>query len=110
MSLPAWDTRGPHCFQPREHGFKLLAYFCHYRVHLDSSLARGAYLDGLADFDGGMKRSVEMDLIGEILLVSLHRLQHLLGRPLLAEVLGWMEGDLLGEVSIRKLPPPAHPF
>src|SRR5512137_2489004 len=101
MSLRVQHTRRPYCFQASEHVFKLLAYSRDYRVNLEATLARGVDLDGLADFDGGMERSVNVGLVGEILLVSLHRLQHLIGRCLFAKVLRGIEGDLLGEVGIR---------
>src|ERR1035438_5003112 len=110
MSLPARHTHRPHCLQPREHGFKLPAYFRYYRIHLNATLARWANLDGLADFNGRMKWPMNVDLVGEILLVALDRLQHLIRRCEFPEILRRIEGDLLCEVGIGKLLPAAHPF
>src|ERR1035438_4084961 len=105
MSLPARHTHRPHCLQPREHGFKLPAYFRYYRIHLNATLARWANLDGLADFNGRMKWPMNVDLVGEILLVALDRLQHLIRRCEFPEILRRIEGDLLCEVGIGKLLP-----
>src|SRR5208282_3474957 len=110
MRLAARHACRPDCLQPGEHGFKLPPYVRYYRVSLDATLARRADLDGLANLDRHMNRPVNMDLVGEVLLVPLYRLQHLLRRGLLPEILGRIEGDLLGEVRIGKLLPASHRF
>src|ERR1019366_6538766 len=110
ISLLALNTGRLDRFQPGQHCLKLLPYSRHYRINVNAALSGGADLDGLADFNRCPKRPVNMDLVGEILLVPLHCLQHLLGRRLLPEVLRWIEGDLLCEIGVRKLPPATHPF
>jgi len=66
-----------------------------------------ADLDRLAHCQVAGQRRVRPDVVGQVLLVSFHHRQHSLRRRVVAQVVGGVGGQLLGQVDVGQLPPSA---